>query len=70
MCHFYRTYSQAQMIQLFLELQIKPYCDYKDGIEMDLFIHAIKTKCSIKYLLHIRLFKVEDEVYKDDHVGN
>jgi len=36
---------------------------------MDLLFMQSSLNASIKYLLHIRLFKVEDEVFKDDSVG-
>jgi hypothetical protein len=36
---------------------------------MDLLFMQSRLNVSIKYLLHIRLFKVEDEVFKDDNVG-
>jgi hypothetical protein len=36
---------------------------------MDLLFMQPSINASIKYLLHIRLFKVEDEVFKDENVG-
>ena len=36
---------------------------------MDLLFMQSRINASIKYMLHIRLFNVEDEVFKDDNVG-